>query len=120
MNELFWTIEEATELCRRVEAVCPQFGCHVALTGGTLYKHGQRKDCDILFYRIRQIEVIDGDGLWEALKYVGLTKIKGFGWCHKALFQPDQTKPAKKVDCFFPEAYDRGIGPDGQVHASAT
>lgn len=95
-----WTLEEAVDLCRKVEAVCPSFGCHVALTGGTLYKDGRRKDCDLLFYRIRQVENIDGEGLWDALGKIGLFKKKGFGWCFKAYYQ------GKPVDCFFPEAYD--------------
>ena len=49
-----WTQQHAIELCKRIESVCPRYGCHVALTGGLLYKDGPRKDCDILFYRIRQ------------------------------------------------------------------
>lgn len=50
-----WTQEEAIQLCRLLEALAPTFGCHVALTGGCLYKDGERKDCDILLYRIRQV-----------------------------------------------------------------
>ncbi len=113
MNDSSWTLAQAVELAKRVEAVCPQFGCHVALTGGTLYKNGERKDCDLLFYRIRQVPVIDGEGLWEALRYVGLHKTKGFGWCFKAQFQPDPSLPAKSVDCFVPEAYD-GTNANGE------
>src|ERR1035437_5571090 len=56
-----WTQTEAIELCVKVEAICPKYGCHVALTGGLLYKQGKRKDCDLLFYRIRQVEQIDFD-----------------------------------------------------------
>ena len=41
-----WTQAEAIDLCREIEKGCPQFGCHVALTGGLLYKDGPRKDCD--------------------------------------------------------------------------
>jgi hypothetical protein len=113
-----WTHEQAVELARKVEAICPSFGCHVALTGGTLYKDGLRKDCDLLFYRIRQVGVIDGDGLWAALSAIGLVKKRGFGWCFKAHYQ------GKPVDCFFPEAYDGADengaypGPDGPLLAS--
>ena len=39
-----WTQEQAIALCRKIEAVCPPFGCHVALTGGALYKDGPRKE----------------------------------------------------------------------------
>ena len=35
-----WTTAEAIALCREIEAICPAFGCHIALTGGLLYKEG--------------------------------------------------------------------------------
>lgn len=92
-----WTQSEAIELCRKVESICPMFGCHVALTGGLLYKDGDRKDCDLLFYRIRQAREIDLAGLWDALRSIGLNKKSGFGWCYKAEFN------GKHVDCFMPE-----------------
>lgn len=92
-----WVREDAIALCVLVEQVCPRFGCHVALTGGLLYKVGPRKDCDLLFYRIREVKEIDKDKLWEALDAISLEEIGGFGWCHKAKFQ------GKSVDCFFPE-----------------
>lgn len=97
MNSQKWTQAEALALCVAVEKVCPAFGCHVALTGGLLYKEGARKDCDLLFYRIRQVKEIDQTGLWGALDKIGLSKVSGFGWCHKAKFL------GKSVDCFFPE-----------------
>jgi hypothetical protein len=37
-----WTLDDAVAMCCAVEQVCPPFGCHVALTGGTLYKDGGR------------------------------------------------------------------------------
>jgi hypothetical protein len=92
-----WTLEEAVALCCAVEEVCPLYGCHVALTGGTLYKRGKRKDLDILFYRIRQEPQIDLDGLWVELATIGIEKKSGFGWCFKATFN------GKPIDCFFPE-----------------
>lgn len=95
-----WTQQEAIELCVKVEAICPPFGCHVALTGGLLYKTGIRKDCDILFYRIRQAPQIDQLGLFAALRTIGLDVIKGNGWCFKATYQ------SKPVDIFFPEEQD--------------
>lgn len=95
-----WTLEQGAALCREIEAICPAFGCHVALTGGTLYKDGERKDLDVLFYRIRQVEHIDTDGLFNDLCAIGIEKKGGFGWCHKATFGE------KKIDCFFPEEAD--------------
>ena len=94
-----WTQAQALDLCRRVETVCPAFGCHVALTGGLLYKDGERKDCDILFYRIRQVEEIDREGLFAALQAaINFERVGGFDWCIKAKFE------GRDVDCFFPES----------------
>lgn len=92
-----WTQAEAFDLCARIEAVCPPHGCHVALTGGLLYKDGPRKDADILFYRIRQVEEIDVDGLMGALKELGVEPGDDFGWCFKASYR------GKQIDFFFPE-----------------
>lgn len=109
LNELYsppkWTQAEAIELCIEVEAICPQYGCHVALTGGLLYKEGRRKDCDLLFYRIRQVDEIDYKGLWSALSDIGLVQTTGFGWCYKAVYK------GKNIDCFFPEEEDGTYSP---------
>lgn len=93
-----WTQAEAIALCRFLEEVVPAYGCHVALTGGTLYKDGIRKDCDVLFYRIRQWPQIRMDSMWTELEMRGFKKLSGFGWCYKAQYG------GKNIDCFFPEA----------------
>jgi hypothetical protein len=98
-----WTQSEAIELCRKIEAVCPKHGCHVALTGGLLYKDGERKDCDLLFYRIRQAKEIDKAGLFTALQEFGVVEYQGFGWCHKARTKSQTEEGAKELDLFFPE-----------------
>ena len=92
-----WTQADAIKLCIEIEAICPKFGCHVALTGGALYKQGERKDLDILFYRIRQWDQIDMDGLWQALEIIGIKQVSGFGWCYKCEIN------GRKIDAFFPE-----------------
>lgn len=92
-----WTQKEALELCVKVEAVCPPHGCHVGLTGGLLYKEGPRKDCDLVFYRIRQCAEINEDGLYDALESIGMQLVGGFGFCVKFTYL------GKPVDCFFPE-----------------
>lgn len=92
-----WTILEAIALCVEVEDVCEPHGCHVALTGGCLYRRGERKDLDLVFYRIRQCETIDMTGLWQSLEKIGVQKMTGFGWCHKAKYK------GKSIDCLFPE-----------------
>ena len=91
-----WAQHEAISLCRAVEAICPQFNCHVALTGGLLYKDGDRKDCDILFYSVRGTE-IDKDGLRLALIEIGFDTFVDFGFVQKTKYQ------GKRVDVFFPE-----------------
>ncbi len=106
MSATDWNLWEAIELCEKVESICPKFGYHVALTGGLLYKSGNRKDCDILFYRIRQVEFPNYDGMFDALKAIGLDKFSGFGWCHKAVFN------GKPVDMFFPEETGGEYNPD--------
>lgn len=97
-----WSRDEIAGLCSVVESMCPEYGCHVALTGGLLYKLGPRKDADILFYRIRQRASIDVAGLLEALAKIGIRRTdKNPGvdrWCIKAEYQ------GRKIDLFFPEA----------------
>lgn len=94
---MIWSTEEAVDLCRKIEEVCPEYGCHVALTGGLLYKDGLRKDADILFYRIRQTPEIDVDMLLIALGKLGISLVRDHGWCVKAEYQ------GKPIDFFFPE-----------------
>jgi hypothetical protein len=79
-------------------SLAPVFGCHVALTGGLLYKDGPRKDLDILFYRIRQVEEIAKDGLLKALAAsLGMHVVSDHGWVVKMLVN------ARSVDAMFPE-----------------
>lgn len=92
-----WTQVQAVELCRAIETICPKYGCHVALTGGTLYHFGERKDADILFYRIRHVCEIDVDGLMDGLRSLGVQPGDDFGWCYKATFE------GRAIDFFFPE-----------------
>ena len=92
-----WNQSEAVSLCVEIEKICPQFGCHVALTGGCLYRDGEREDCDILFYRIRQVDRIDIDKLLDALAAIGLTVNDGCGFVYKARYE------GRPVDIFFPE-----------------
>ena len=93
-----WSQTEAVYVCMALEAIAPPFGCHVALTGGCLYKPQEpRKDLDVLFYRIRQTPEIDIAGLFKALAAVGFMLIKDCGWCVKF------SHGGKNVDVFFPE-----------------
>ena len=105
-----WNLTKAVELCKIVEGICPEYGCHVALTGGSLYKDGERKDCDILFYRIRQCEEIDIIGLKMALARCGFSFGEEHGWVHKAKFMGDN------IDIFFPESYPEICEDYGDQH----
>jgi len=91
-----WVLSEALELIRSIEFKCPEAGCHVALTGGVLYKTGERKDLDILFYRIRQKE-IDIEKLKEILLSCDVLIHKHYGWMYKASYQD------RNIDIFIPE-----------------
>lgn len=95
-----WTQQEAIQLARKVEEVCPACGCHVALTGGALYKDGPRKDCDLLFYRIRQEPYIREHELAMALRKIGIVLGDTCGWVTKATYE------GKSVDLFFPDRDD--------------
>lgn len=101
-----FTQKDAIELCVRVEEVCVKHGCHVALTGGQLYKEGERKDTDLLFYRHRQCAEIDMEGLWKSLAEIGLHHKSDHGFVHKASY-----RHIWSVDCLFPEAVG-GYGED--------
>lgn len=75
---IFWTQKEAIALCTEIEQFCPQYGVHVALTGGLLYKTGPRKDCDILFYRIEpslRAGPLDLKGLLARLETIGFAQL---------------------------------------------
>jgi len=97
------SLNDAIELCRIIEEFAPMYGCHVALTGGCLYKDGKRKDIDILFYRIRQVSEVNHDGLKAALSDAGISDITGFGWLLKGSWK------GIGIDMFFPEEIDGGV-----------
>lgn len=93
-----WYPDVAIALCIQIEDICPEYGCHVALTGGVLYKPQPRKDLDLVFYRIRQVERIDVDGLFTALEKIGITRVtEDEAWCIKARYG------GRSIDCLFPE-----------------
>ena len=92
-----WELKDAVELCIQLETIAPFYGCHVALTGGCLYKPGLRKDVDIMFYRIRQISELDKEGLLNKLYTMGFVNQRTFGWVTKCEYT------GKGVDLFFPD-----------------
>lgn len=107
-----WTLDQAVALCRAIEAVAPAYGCHVALTGGVLYKDGPRKDLDLVFYRVRQAAEVDQVGLFVALAAFGVVIVRGRLWCFKAVYQE------RTLDLFFPEEQLGNAGPSESELAS--
>lgn len=93
-----WTRSEAARLCRRLETFAPDFGAHVALTGGTLYKDGPRKDVDIVVYRIQQ-RALDRKGFIERLRREGFDILGEYGWLQKVATPGDR----RPVDLLFPD-----------------
>ena len=110
-----WNQELALHLATELEFICIEFKCHVALTGGCLYKPGWRKDADFLIYRVRQHSVIDTEALFLAFRKLGLYKQSGYGWVHKFYYQPTNVSQDSAgaplvyatypVDIFFPEEF---------------
>lgn len=100
-----WTQADAINIARRIEGIAPEFGYHVALTGGCLYKDGPRKDCDIVFYRVRQLPG-DRAGLLGALPRLSIKVTAEHGWVVKA-----ELDGLRSMDLFFPE-HPAGDGAD--------
>ena len=94
-----WNRDDAIAMCQQLEAVVPACGAHVALTGGCLFKDGDRKDLDVVIYRIRQDDRIDGPKLMEALVELGFVLKIGAPSCW--LMKAEHN--GRKVDFLFPE-----------------
>lgn len=96
-----WSQQEAIELACKIEQIAPAFGAHVALTGGTLYKKGLRKDVDIMLYRIRQVPSIDRVALLNAIEADNVGVMGStHGWVQKMWVG------GRVVDLFFPDYVD--------------
>ena len=90
---------QARKLCIEIEKIAPAYGYHVALTGGTLYKEGERKDIDLILYGIRQ-ETQNRDDLEEELSNelgLGFKFVKRQGWLSKAVYE------GKNIDLLYPD-----------------
>lgn len=91
-----WTLTQALNLAKAIEAVCVQHHYHVALTGGLLYKGGDRKDADFIFYQVRW-KTPDREGLLKSLKELGIQFDTHVGWLEKCTFE------GRQLDLMFPE-----------------
>lgn len=92
-----WTFEKARPLIIKLEMRLPAVGCHVGLTGGVLYKFGQRKDLDLIIYRIRQMNM-DDRKLLDVFKECDVQILKRYGWMYKARYGNDG------IDILIPES----------------
>lgn len=94
--------QEAVHQCIQLEQYAPNYGFHIALTGGCLYKSGERKDCDVVLYRIRQNLDPDLEGFFNELVTMGWTWGKTHGWVQKMVSPSGQN-----FDFFYPEFIDK-------------
>jgi len=79
-------LEIAVELCTRLyKELAPQ-NIFPALTGGTLYKDGERKDIDIVIYSSDEVDLSDSSFV-HLLTYLGLTEITCFGRVTKCMYR---------------------------------
>ena len=97
----YCTQQDGVLLCQLLHEKLEPLGYFPALTGGLLYKEGNRKDIDIVIYRHRQkiesFEIID---ITKALSEVGV-KVNGYhGFVTKAEWK------GFIVDIFNPETND--------------
>lgn len=96
----YWLQHEALALCSEIEPTCASFGCHVALTGGLIYRTGPRKDCDLIFYRHAPAVPIQRKEFVAALVErhgLAVTSDNGIQRVAKAM------RGERIVDLFFPE-----------------
>lgn len=92
-----WVLKDAIEVIVKIEEIAKSCNWHVGLTGGVLYKEGERKDLDIIFYRVRQTLEITNEELLGKLFNFGFSLHSNHGWCVKATYAD------KCVALLFPE-----------------
>lgn len=86
-----WVVEEALAIAPIIEAAAVSIGCHSALTGGLLYKSGERKDADFLIYRHSKPDMVEEIDLDQFFAYLeacpGFNRANGMDRCHKATYE---------------------------------
>lgn len=96
-NKVFWTLPDAVQVIKQIESFAPLCSCHVGLTGVVLYKEGERKDLDLLFYRVRQDNNINTARLEVLLAQMKIHVTAKYGWVWKARYHN------RGIDFLFPE-----------------
>ena len=95
------TYEMAYALCTDLYNVLEPHGYYPALTGGLLYKEGNRKDIDIIIYRNRQkVKSFETVDLTDLLMQANVKITNSFGFVTKAEWN------GHVVDIFNPETND--------------
>ena len=93
------TIEDGIELCKLIYSTSEVYGLFPALTGGLLYKDGDRKDIDIVLYRHRQkVESLDVRDFEPLLSVLGVKVRSTHGFVTKCEWK------GFEVDIFNPES----------------
>ncbi len=86
------------DLCQRMYKKLSEYGYFPALTGGLLYKEGNRKDIDIVVFRHRQeVHRFEMRDIEHHLIDIGFYDFNYFGFVTKAKWM------GFKVDLFNPE-----------------
>lgn len=112
-----WTTLEAIELARVFEKIACRNSYHVALTGGCLYKDGERKDADFLFYVERNLlsdvkekfpklitDLFFCDELAGRIRLAeNSPPTAKFPWVVKAIWTPETSFATMPMDFFFPD-----------------
>lgn len=102
-----FALGDAVAICKLLEPELAKHGFHVALTGGTLYGEGGRKDIDLVFYRIRNNPKFPQDFVSTSArrnavnKYLrddlGMILLGSYGFVHK------WQKGSLKLDIMYPD-----------------
>ena len=98
-------LTRAIEICRELEPIFAGFGHHVGLTGGCLYKDGERKDADLIVYPHQAKDVSSVDTLLDvieartALRFVRVGTGVTSGYDLKAVRVMDYN--GERIDLFF-------------------
>ena len=71
-------LEKAVQIAKILEKGLPD-RMHIGLTGGTLYKEGERKDIDFVIYSHKCYEQIDTNKLQSKLVSLGLLDVVNYG-----------------------------------------
>ncbi len=91
--------ETAIEICKEIYPKLSEEGFYPALTGGSLYKEGLRKDVDIIIYRNRQaVSQFEMTDIKDLLIELGFTDLEFFGFVTKSQYR------GVSVDIFNPES----------------